>query len=245
MPAEPAVALVVRGTDWSETSRILTLFTREFGKVRALAKGGRRIRSNFEMAFDLLSVCRVMIWRKSHGSLDLITEARLEEQFAALRTDLHALHAGYYIAELLADGTQDYDPHPILFDHAMATLRRLSGRNVLPAISVFELVWLRELGYSPRLDACAACGTDLAAVAEPLHYSAAAGGTICPACLATAPDRRRLSREALTTLWRLAQDGSEEQTVPIVNSEVRSLLGYTVSHVLGRRPRTLSYVDGR
>src|SRR5207248_5204894 len=57
MAAEKATALVVRGTDWSETSRIATFFTREFGKVRALAKGGRRLRSNFESAFDLLSVC--------------------------------------------------------------------------------------------------------------------------------------------------------------------------------------------
>ena len=53
MAAEKALAIVVRGTDWSETSRITTLFTREFGKVRALAKGGRRLKSNFDSAFDL------------------------------------------------------------------------------------------------------------------------------------------------------------------------------------------------
>ena len=69
MAAEKALALVVRGTDWSETSRIATLFTREFGKVRALAKGGRRLKSNFDCAFDLLSVCRVVFLRKAHGGL--------------------------------------------------------------------------------------------------------------------------------------------------------------------------------
>jgi DNA repair protein RecO (recombination protein O) len=107
MAAEKALALVVRGTDWSETSRITTLFTREFGKVRALAKGGRRLRSNFDVAFDLLSVCRVVFIRKAHGGLDLLTEAQLAERFPALREDLNALYAGYYIAELLTDGTQD------------------------------------------------------------------------------------------------------------------------------------------
>src|SRR5688500_19298108 len=71
MAAEPALAIVVRGTDWSETSRITTLFTREFGKVRALAKGGRRLRSNFEVAFDLLTVCNVVFLRKGHAGLDL------------------------------------------------------------------------------------------------------------------------------------------------------------------------------
>src|SRR5919201_1135720 len=107
MAAEPALAIVVRGTDWSETSRITTLFTREFGKVRALAKGGRRLKSNFEIAFDLLTVCHVVFLRKDHGGLDLLTEARMEERFPVLRNDLHALYAGYYVAELLADGTQD------------------------------------------------------------------------------------------------------------------------------------------
>ncbi len=137
--AENALALVVRGTDWSETSRIVTLFTREFGKVRALAKGGRRLRSNFEQAFDLLTVCRIVFLRKAHGGLDLLTEAQVAERFPHLRTDLHALNVGYYVAELLSDGTQDYDPHPELFDAAIATLRTLAplspggrgGRNGL------------------------------------------------------------------------------------------------------------------
>jgi integrase/recombinase XerC len=62
-----ASALVVRYSDFSETSRIATLFTREFGKVRALAKGGRRLKSNFDSAFDLLSVCRVVCGSASHG----------------------------------------------------------------------------------------------------------------------------------------------------------------------------------
>jgi DNA repair protein RecO (recombination protein O) len=121
--AENALALVVRGTDWSETSRITTLFTREFGKVRALAKGGRRLRSNFEIAFDLLTVCHVVYLRKAHGGLDLLIEAQVAERFPHLRTDRSALNIGYYVAELLSDGTQDYDPHPELFDAAIGTLR--------------------------------------------------------------------------------------------------------------------------
>src|SRR5829696_9143065 len=104
---EKAHALVIRGTDWSETSRITTLFTREFGKVRALAKGGRRVHSNFEIAFDLLTVCQVVFIHKDQGGLDLLTEARMEERFPVLRQDLDALYSGYYVAELLADGTQD------------------------------------------------------------------------------------------------------------------------------------------
>jgi DNA repair protein RecO (recombination protein O) len=256
MAAEKALALVVRGTDWSETSRITTLFTREFGKVRALAKGGRRLNSNFDVAFDLLTVCRIVFLRKSSGGLDLLTEARVEERFPVLREDLTALYAGYYVAELLADGTQDYDPHAVLFDRALDTLRGLrepgrpepqpnGWRN---CISEFELVWLRELGYSPRLDACAGCGVGVVpGTAERMAFSPSAGGVLCASCAPSGADRRWISAAALEMLRELTAD---EQRPPrpvlsTVSGELRQVLGQTVSYVLGRRPRLLSYLDAR
>src|SRR5947209_13077006 len=182
MPAEKAQALVLRTTDWSETSRIATLWTREFGKVRVLAKGGRRLKANFESALDLLTLCGIVFLRKSSGSLDLLTEAQVVERFPRLRTDLPALYAGYYVAELLSDWTEDYDPHPALFDEAVATLRILgvTGGAVGPRVGRFELVLLRELGYSPVLGACAACGGP--AEGPGLGFCPAAGGVVCPAC---------------------------------------------------------------
>lgn len=248
MAAEKAVALVVRGTDWSETSRITTLFTREFGKVRALAKGGRRLKSNFDVAFDLLTVCDIVFLRKAHGGLDLLTEARMVERFPALRDDLEALYTGYYVAELLSDGTQDYDPHPPLFDAAVETLRSLGNPATPTALRVvaFELVWLKELGYSPRLDACAGCGAEVGpAGVERIAFSPAAGGVLCPGCGPTAADRRWLTVDAVAALRGLAAD--EPRPVPDVDRpvrwELRQLLGQVVSYVLGRRPRLLGYVE--
>src|SRR6516162_1743109 len=152
MAAEKAQALVLRTTDWSETSRIATLWTREFGKVRALAKGGRRLKSNFESALDLLTVCSIVFLRKSSGSLDLLTEAQVVKRFPQLRADLPALYAAYYIAELLSEWTEDYDPHPALFDEAVETLQTLGtaatqGKDSSTGLRLarFELVLLREL----------------------------------------------------------------------------------------------------
>src|SRR4029077_16948590 len=125
MSAEKATALVLRTTDWSETSRIATLWTREFGKVRALAKGGRRLKSNFESALDLLNVCGIVLLRKTSGSLDLLTAAQVVQRFPRLRTNLASPYAGYYGAELLADWTEDHDPHPPVFEEALATLEDL------------------------------------------------------------------------------------------------------------------------
>ena len=237
MPAEKAVGLVVRTTDWSETSRIATIWTRELGKVRVLAKGGRRLKSNFEVALDLLTVCSIVLLRKSSGGLDLLTEARAEERFAGLRKDLRALNAGYYVAELLGDGTQDYDPHPALYEVSLDTLRKLAaGGDVMGLVSAYELGWLGELGLRPVFDRCAACQSGQLPAGR-LTYSAVAGGVVCPACAPAQRDRRSVSRAALDTLAELSLG-----ELPAVSGEVRQLLGHTVSTVLGRRPRLLGYL---
>jgi DNA repair protein RecO (recombination protein O) len=244
MAAEKAQALVLRTTDWSESSRIATLWTREFGKVRALAKGGRRLKSSFENALDLLTVCSIVFLRKSSDSLDLLTEAQVVRRFPRLSHDLAALYGGYYVAELLGELTQEYDPHPALFDEAIVALDELGSEKatVGPRVARFELVLLRELGYLPTLGACAACGGELQG--SRLGFSSAAGGVLCGRCRRLAPRAVPLSQEGwqmLHTLagpneaWRRSWDGK-------ARAEVRQSLSEHVSWILGRRPRLLPYL---
>jgi DNA repair protein RecO (recombination protein O) len=243
VPAEKARALVLRTTDWSETSRIATLWTREFGRVRVLAKGGRRLKSAFENALDLLTLCDIVLLRKSSGSLDLLTEAQVVRRFPRLRDDLSALYAAYYVAELLADWTEDYDPHPRVFDEAVETLAALGAHSVAvgPRLARFELVLLRELGHGPALDNCAVCGGPVGG--ETTAFSAAAGGVICPRCRPRHRDSRPLSavcRHALKTL-----PGPTESVPELdrgVREELRQLLGHYITYLMGRKPRLLPYL---
>ncbi|NLE37473.1 MAG: DNA repair protein RecO, partial [Pirellulaceae bacterium] len=95
MSTEKATAIVLRTVDFSETSLVVTFFTREFGKVGALAKGARRIKGPFESALDLLALCRIVFLRKSSESLDLVTEAKLVRRFRPAGKDLAGLYGGY------------------------------------------------------------------------------------------------------------------------------------------------------
>ena len=159
VPANRSLALVLRTVDVFETSLVVTLFTRELGKVGALAKGGRRLKSPFQGGLDLLSVSDIVLLTKASESLDLLTEAASLERFACLRRDLAALYAGYYIAELLTELTDYHDPHPKLFDAARTTLRHLGDPELRTRrVLRFELACLRELGLMPALDQCAHCG---------------------------------------------------------------------------------------
>ena len=245
MAAEKAVALVLRTTDWSESSRIATMWTREFGKVRVLAKGGRRLKSSFASALDLLTLCSIVFLRKSSGGLDLLTEAQVVERFGQLRTDLGALYAGYYIAELLSDWTEEYDPHPALFEEACRTLRALGTTGVItgPRLARFELVLLRELGYSPTLTRCASCG-ETVNNGQGLAFSAAAGGVLCPKCRKSQRDSRPLSHAGWQALqaWAESAEAWRQPWDAAVRAELRQVLNQYVTYLLGRPPRLVPYL---
>jgi DNA repair protein RecO (recombination protein O) len=241
------LGLVVRAVDVFETSLVVTLFTRELGKVGALAKGARRLKSPLQGGLDLLSVSDIVVLHKASDALDLVTEAVLVERFESLRRDLAALYAGYYIAELLSDLTDLHDPHPKLFDAAVITLRHL-GEPALRTRRLlrFELACLRELGHMPALDACAQCGA--AVTAEPVEevgFGLVSGGVLCPQCRPGQPHVARVSGQTLAAIRVLAAPGGswrELDASPSVLAPVRATLGNLISHHLGRRPRLLPYL---
>ena len=246
MPAVRSQALVLRSFEVFETSIVATLFTRRLGKISALAKGGRRLKSPFQGGLDLLGVSDIVLLHKASEALDLLTEAAPVERFASLRSDLSALFAGYYIAELLTDLTDFHDPHPKLFDAAVVTLRHL-GDSVLRdrRLLRFELACLRELGHMPALDACAHCGVVIDATVDPVAFGLATGGVLCPVCRPGQPHVSTISGRTLGALRTLATPGNAWRDLDAsaaTLAPVRATLGAVVSHLLGRRPRLLPYL---
>jgi len=159
MASEKSRAIVLKVIEFSETSCVLTLFTEDFGKIGALAKGARRPKGPFEGALDLLALVRIVFLHKTSDALDLLTEAKLERRFRSAQRDLGRLYAGYYVAELLTELTEAGDPHRELFQAADATLSALDdGAPLAKTVLRFELVALREAGHLPSLDQCAICG---------------------------------------------------------------------------------------
>lgn len=247
MPANRSLALVVRTVEVFETSLVVTLFTRELGKVSALAKGARRLKSPFQGGLDLLGVSDIVLLPKASEALDLLTEAAPLERFACLRRDLAALYAGYYIAELLTDLTDYHDPHPRLFDAATITLRHLGDAELRPRrVLRFELACLRELGLMPALDQCAHCGEPVDTRGD-VAFGLATGGVICPACRPGQPHVTTLSSETLKAIRALASPGSGWRDLNL-EPRARSLaavhqtVGAVISHVLGHRPRVRPYL---
>lgn len=245
MSVEKTAALVVRQVDFSESSRVLTLYTLAFGKVGALAKGARRLKGPFEIALDLLTEVDVVILRKSSGGLDLLTEARLKRRFQPASGDLLSLYGGYYLAELLDSLTVENDPQPILYDAAVSTLDHLSrGGHSLVALLRFELILLRELGQLPALDACLGCDQPFPDTGS-ITFKVSQGGFFCPACREQVSGVHLVSRQSVSKLADLAD--SERPLEEILldrtrQAEMRGVLTACISQILGHKPKTLRYL---
>ena len=243
MPAVRSPALILRTVEVFETSLVVTLFTRELGKVSGLAKGGRRLKSAFQGGLDLLGVSDIVVLHKASDALDLLTEAAPVERFPSLRRDLAALYAGYYTAELLTELTDFHDPHPKLFDAAVVTLRHLGEPDLRDRwVLRFELACLRELGLMPVLDACAHCGSAVDAGGDAFAFGLATGGVLCPACRPGQPHVATVSGRTLDALRVLASPGPAWRSLDAAVGPIRATLGAVVSHHLGRRPRLLPYL---
>lgn len=246
MSAEKSDAIVIRQADWSESSRVVTLFTRDLGKTSCLAKGAKRLKNAFDGALDLLAECRVVFLHKSSDALDILTEAQLIRRFHPPPKSLAHLYGGYYVAELLNALTEEDDPHPDLYSSAVWTLGELctEAPPQLPILK-FELSVLTEIGQIPNFDTCTICHSPIG-VGEVSRFWVSQGGLICSRCGHSEYDSTELHPGTLVLLRRLLDsDGPMVRRLspsPQQFKEIRRLVTATMTHVLGRRPKTLGLI---
>jgi DNA repair protein RecO (recombination protein O) len=224
-------AVVLRRLDYSETSQVLALFTRSHGKARVIAKGIKRsTKTRFAPALDLLDMGTVVISVRHprQEALGILTEWRQTAPAGALRERLDRLYSAQYAAALTSELTEDWDPHPYLFDALARVLEALSGaEQTLDLLLRFQLVLLAEVGSIPIFDHCIGCG-----MADPpsegLHFSALEGGLICRDCEPAHLEKRGVPKRARD--WLVRGDGE-----PGGLRSAFELLDYHLAHLMGKR----------
>jgi len=241
-------AVCVRTVDYSETSQILTLFGRLSGKIRAIAKGSKRAKSAFEGPIEVLSFGQIQYAPAYEGKLATLTEFQQEAGRGEIRKHLFSLHCGLFAAELVDLLTDEYDPHPDLFDQFLGFLQDIDdgrpeaeGRDVLLRLVLFQLVLLYEAGLRPILSACANCKRPFGPGWSRTYFSHTANGLICRDCEMTFPDKIQLSTKAAKYLTDIKQ---------IVNADAKTLdeiervLIQHLTGILGHKLKMAQYVEG-
>ena len=241
-------AICIRAVDYSETSQIVTFFTRANGKVGAIAKGSKRPKSSFDGPIEMFSYGKIVFSDSSKEKLATLTEFQ-QQSFNGLPYNIFALNCCLFAAELINKLTNDYDPHPELFDCFLRFLKdanekqetKNEGRKALSPLILFQLTLLREIGLMPILNACANCKTsdERRATSGELYFSSSANGLICRDCEASFPDKIRLTRNAAACLTNLKQIiQAQEKTL----NEIEKILISHFAELLGHLPKMAKHI---
>jgi DNA repair protein RecO (recombination protein O) len=242
-------AITLRLTDYRETSQILSVYSRDFGRISLLAKGSKRKRAHSQGTIDLFQLLEVVFIEKAAARLHLLTESRVLEEFQGLRRELTRGYAAFFVAELLLGLTEESDPNPALFDLAVTVLGML-GETKYPnvVLHAFELRVLELIGLVPLLDGCAWCGAaiETGSASGQVAFAASAGGVVCPKCEGEAAERTYVSAGALAMLRKLSVSPLNRverlRLSGTIGQDVRRMLARTWMHVLGREPRMFEYL---
>jgi DNA repair protein RecO (recombination protein O) len=230
-------AVILKRMDLGEADRIVTLFSRDVGKIRAVAKGVRRTTSRSAGHLEPFTLSDVMF--AVGRDLDIISQADTLESFRTVREDLVLTTHAYYLAEMVDLLTEDRLENRGVFDALVEGLRDLAlNPDARLVLVIFHLRLLEALGYRPELRECVTCRATI----EPARnqFSALVGGVLCPTCGPREATARAIGTPALKLL-RFVQltAGQRSVTVPAaISREAEVLLRDYSEHIVERRLRS-------
>jgi DNA repair protein RecO (recombination protein O) len=236
-------AVVLRHSDYGEADRMLTLYTREQGKLRAIAKGVRKMQSR--KAGHLEPFTQVVLMLAKGHDLWIVTQAEAVESLQPLREDLTRLSYAGYVVELLDRFTYEEGQNWQLYQLLVETLKRLSKEEeAFVPVLYYEMRLLDLLGFRPMLFECASCGKTIEA--EDQFFSAERGGVLCPNCGLMANEARAVSMDALRYLRHFQRstytDAHRADPSRETREEVETLLNYYLTYLLERNLNTPDFI---
>ncbi len=237
-------AIVLRHAEIGEADRLLTLFSREAGIIRAVAKGVRRIHSR--KAGHLEPFTRVSLMLSRSRDLWIVTQAVALDLFLPLHEDLILTGETAYVLELVDRFSYEEGENRNLYQLLVETLERLSrGDPIFTAIHYFELHMLDMVGFRPQLFNCVHCREEIQP--QDQFFSAVQGGAVCPKCAHLVPDARPITMESLKYIRNFQRTAYSRllQAVPspLVEREVESILQYYNTFLLERRLNTPDFLN--
>jgi DNA repair protein RecO (recombination protein O) len=238
-----AEAFILRLYDYGEADRIVTLFGRDQGKIKGIAKGAKNSRRRFVNVLEPFTLGRFQVSRKNPAALCLIEEGTALSHYPRIRANLTASLVASYFLDLVDLLTVEGKSHPGIFTLLQDYLTFLDNqeRMARKLIPFFELALLKASGYEPALEACLLCRTPLQAERQ-YHFFPAQGGIRCGNCLGETQRGPQLACGTLKTLLfgknlpvaELGRVGISEAAL----RECRLIFPRMIEHILGRVPKS-------
>ena len=244
MPTYQADAIVLRRLDYGDADRILTLLTREHGKLAAIAKGARRSKARNGSSLDLFGRSRMMLAKGRN--LDVVAQVERRGDVRHIAGDLRRTAYAGLVSEIADKVLEDRHPVDDVFELVAGTLDRLNDVNRSARVDAawFVMRMLDLLGYQPQLFDCAGCSQPLPEVDA--WFSPLLGGVLCHRCGAHDQAGSPVSVNSLKVLRVMASDQGElfdrlRLPAPVLE-QVEQALQAQLEYHLDRRLKSIEFI---
>ncbi len=240
MRAYAANGIILRRIDLGEKDRILCIFSKEHGKLDAVAKGARRPGSRLSAASEPFTYCKMLL--AAGRNLDILSQAEIRESFPSVKSDMNRVAYAVYILELTYHFLENREPNPDLFDSLLSVMYLMEG-GADPEICArrFELDLLSLLGYEPRFDCCLACG---GTASNNIGFSASLGGIVCGECFSKLADVMPVCGSAVSCAQTLRRAEPRDIASIALPTTARQDIGRILrAHICYRLERQLKSVE--
>ena len=246
-PSFKTQAFVLRFLNYGESDRIVTFFTREFGKLRGIAKGARRSRKRFSNAIEPFSHSILLFSRRSEGSLSIIENCDVINHYPGIRSDLGKTMTASYMIDLADHFTVEGKKSAGIFQLLDDFLKLLeTGNSLEETTRFFELRLLTLSGYEPSLGMCVICNTPLDKI-NAAFFDATRGGIRCSLCGRGGQNCIPVSAGTLKILLMGKQTETNRIHRLVLSEnalkESRDIFRHFIRHILGREPKSLQVLD--
>jgi len=195
-------AIVLRSIKLSETDKLVTFMTEEFGKVKCVAKGARKIKSRFAGSLEPMTYVYLIYFGKENQQLYSLNSADIIQSFHLLRDDFQKLYTGIYLNELVDAMTAEVQEDRQIFRLLLDSLHALQNQNNLETLCrMFEIRLLSVSGHRPELNHCVACKT--MTVNGWVGFSYSRRGIVCGRCMNNTPAQIKFTTGTLNYLRKL------------------------------------------
>lgn len=198
---------MLRVRNLGEADRIVTIFTKERGKLNAVARGARRIRNRLLSPTQPFTHGQYLLF--AGQGLHNLSQAEIVHSYQDLRDDLEKLAYASYITELVDALTPEEDPSESVFSLLASTLALAEKGRLRLAARAFEIRLMRELGYEPELHSCLNCREEV----QGNLFFTEQGGILCHKCAPMVPGSAPISNGAWELLKKLLEWDFSKLTV--------------------------------
>lgn len=237
-------AIVLKSFDFRETSRIVTFFTKEYGKVKGILKGIRKDPKKFGSQVDKFSVNDIVYYQHRNSDLHLVSQCDLRAYFFEIRKDLKKTMAASYILELvdaiMPAEEKNVEVYALMNDYLLSLETAL---DVGKLVHMFQVKILLYSGFKPHLDSCLDCRKKIAGQAR---FSLNKGGLICNLCESSDHNATLISPGAVASILHIERSNWPHCLRLTLSGAIKKELKYVLNNFLvfhlERRLKTTKYL---